>query len=145
PPTSKRQALAVPLPPPEPIDEAMPPDAAAPRGRHSTRRSQVVKKQPVHPALLATVVVLGVAGIGAGMGMLRGRSLPRPAATPSATCEGSAKCTLGLGAPAVCGHEGRCVPLASEDCQVVADPGDLSNDTTVWVGTMFPLTGPDAK
>ena len=35
--------------------------------------------------------------------------------------------------------------LASDDCRVAADPGDVTNESTVWIGSMLPLTGPDAK
>jgi serine/threonine-protein kinase len=144
-PTSKKQAVALPVAP-EPVDP-LPPDAATLRGHHSTRR-EVVKKRTAHPALLAAATALGVAAIALGVSLLRGRSAPPPviAAPPAPPrCEGSVTCSARLGAPAVCGHAGRCVLLASEDCKAVAEPGDLSSDATVWVGTMFPLSGPDAS
>ena len=47
------------------------------------------------------------------------------------------------GRPAICRRaDGACVPLASEGCHVLAEPGDVGNDATVWVGAMFPLHGP---
>jgi serine/threonine protein kinase len=45
------------------------------------------------------------------------------------------------GEPWVCGPAGRCAPLASEDCRVLAEPTDVDNDNTLWLGTMFPLSG----
>jgi serine/threonine-protein kinase len=150
-PQSQRSAptsLSMPVPPPmEPVEPA-PPETATLRGHHSTRRAQVVKKRTARPFLYGAGAAMGAAAIVVAGGLLRGRAPPTstassPAAAP--TCEGSAKCTARLGAPAVCGRAGACVPLVSEDCEAVAEPADLSNDATVWVGTMFPLTGPDAK
>ncbi len=34
--------------------------------------------------------------------------------------------------------------LESEDCKVLAGPGDVENDATIWIGSMFPLSGADA-
>jgi branched-chain amino acid transport system substrate-binding protein len=61
-------------------------------------------------------------------------------------CSTSARCSEQLGEAAICRKEtGSCAKLASEDCHVSAAPGDATNDTTIWIGTMFPLTGDDAK
>jgi len=38
-------------------------------------------------------------------------------------------------------RDGRCVPLATAECTVHAEPGDVARDDTVWIGAMFPLTG----
>jgi serine/threonine protein kinase len=49
------------------------------------------------------------------------------------------------GRPSICRRsDGACVALESEDCHVLAEPGDVGNDATVWVGAMFPLSGPSA-
>jgi ABC-type branched-subunit amino acid transport system substrate-binding protein len=45
------------------------------------------------------------------------------------------------GAPWICRDDHKCVSLASEDCRIVAEPGDADLDSTVWVGTLFALTG----
>jgi hypothetical protein len=37
------------------------------------------------------------------------------------------------------------VALASADCRVLAEPGDVENEATVWVGAMFPLHGPAGR
>ncbi len=146
--TSKRQAVALPEPPAEPTD-ATPPDAATLRGHHSTRRAHVVKKGAARPAIVAAAIALSVAAIAGGVGLLRGRPAPPPPVSapsvPGCGGHGPAKCSEELGAPAACGRAGRCVLLASEDCHPVAEPGDTSNDGTVWIGTMLPLTGPDAN
>jgi branched-chain amino acid transport system substrate-binding protein len=50
------------------------------------------------------------------------------------------------GAPAICrADRTACAVLASEDCHVVAEPGDLENDATVWFGAMYPLVGDQAQ
>jgi branched-chain amino acid transport system substrate-binding protein len=33
------------------------------------------------------------------------------------------------------------VALASEDCKPLSEPGDVADEHTIWIGTMFPLTG----
>jgi hypothetical protein len=40
--------------------------------------------------------------------------------------------------------DGECVPLESARCTLRAEKGDVENDATIWIGTMFPMTGPDA-
>jgi branched-chain amino acid transport system substrate-binding protein len=52
-------------------------------------------------------------------------------------CTKRSECTKKLGQPAVC-HAGKCAALASEDCEVKADPVALESEDTVWFGTMFP-------
>ena len=42
-------------------------------------------------------------------------------------------------------RSGACVPLASDDCSVLAEPGDVANPDTIWLGAMFPLSGADAS
>ncbi len=38
-----------------------------------------------------------------------------------------------------------CVPLESERCTMLAEPADIKNDRTIWIGAVFPLTGPQAE
>jgi serine/threonine-protein kinase len=69
------------------------------------------------------------------------RCEPRPAAVPACT-ESRACVAANGGKPAICRKpDGVCVPLESEDCRVLAQPGDVENDATIWVGAMFPLQG----
>ncbi len=50
------------------------------------------------------------------------------------------------GVPHACRpSDGACIPIASEDCTPTFEPGDLLADDTVWIGVMFPLTGPGAE
>jgi serine/threonine protein kinase len=80
----------------------------------------------------------------------RGGHVPVPANGPGTAigaaktkeCAKNAECVKGHGGePWICGPGGRCAPLASEDCKVLAEPGAAENDETVWFGTMFPLSG----
>jgi branched-chain amino acid transport system substrate-binding protein len=97
-------------------------------------------------ALVALAAVLGIAaGIAA-------RS-PRPSPVGvTASADATAGCTTNRGCvaasggqPSVCRRDtGVCVALASEDCRVLAQPGDVENDATVWIGAMFPISGPNA-
>jgi serine/threonine-protein kinase len=69
-----------------------------------------------------------------------GRCVERRGCADSRSCVAEAG-----GRPAVCRASDRvCVRLESQDCKVLADPGDLGNDATLWMGAMFPLSGPDA-
>jgi serine/threonine-protein kinase len=61
---------------------------------------------------------------------------PGPRCTTSADCRGSA--------PAICRKDdGACVPLEAAGCKVLASPGDVENDATLWIGAMFPISNPD--
>jgi serine/threonine-protein kinase len=61
-------------------------------------------------------------------------------------CRSNAECTRSRGAPAICRADtATCVALGSEDCHVVSEASDLDSDATVWFGTMFPLSGVDAR
>jgi ABC-type branched-subunit amino acid transport system substrate-binding protein len=70
------------------------------------------------------------------------RSTPTPAA--EARCASNAACASALGGAAICRADGKCVALESEDCKLLAEPDDAANDATIWLGTMFPMTGEDA-
>jgi len=123
------------------------------RAQHSTQR-RFAAAQPRSRRGIVALAALGVVALVAGLA-LRGRSpASRPVATPSTpaapadpnACTSNAQCTERLHAAAVCRRaSGACSPLASDDCHVVADPGALTNESTVWIGSMLPLTGPDAK
>jgi ABC-type branched-subunit amino acid transport system substrate-binding protein len=71
---------------------------------------------------------------------------PRPATHEAvdAGCASNAACSRAHGGKAHrCDRAtGACVALESEDCHVLAAPGDVDSDETLWIGTMFPLTGP---
>ncbi len=75
----------------------------------------------------------------------------KPQASPGAPAAASAGCATNRqcvqksgGKPAICRREdGACVALASEDCRVLAEPGDVENDATLWLGAMFPERATD--
>jgi serine/threonine protein kinase len=68
------------------------------------------------------------------------------AQSPRPGCASNRECTQAHGGEAyLCRKDdGQCVALASPDCRVLAEPRDLDNDDTVWLGSLYPLTGPDA-
>ncbi len=62
-------------------------------------------------------------------------------------CTESRACVASAGGrPSICRQsDGACVLLESEDCKVLAEPGDVGNDATIWIGAMFPLSGREAS
>ena len=88
--------------------------------------------------------VLAVAALAFGFRETRAPVAITPPPVPG--CVSNAACVDEHGgAPFVCRRpEGRCVSLVSDDCRVLASPEALRDDATLWVGAMFPLTGPDA-
>jgi serine/threonine protein kinase len=99
-----------------------------------------------------TIVAAAVATFGGGYWALHdrppnaraGQSAARP--PPTDGCHTNAQCRQAHdGAPWICGPGGQCAPLASDDCEVLAEPGAIESDETIWLGTMFPLSGPLAK
>jgi serine/threonine protein kinase len=97
----------------------------------------------------AAAGALALVAAGAGTQLWRGSrvaapvtTLPGTAAAATRECAKNAECAKGHpGAPWICGPGGRCAPLESEDCRVLAEPGAAENDETIWFGTMFPLSG----
>jgi serine/threonine protein kinase/ABC-type branched-subunit amino acid transport system substrate-binding protein len=73
----------------------------------------------------------------------RGRPAAASSAAMAARCTSNAACST-PGAPAICRPDVGCVALRSEDCEPLADARALDSDSTVWFGTMFPRTRPDA-
>jgi tRNA A-37 threonylcarbamoyl transferase component Bud32 len=94
-------------------------------------------------ALIASVAaVMGVRGKRAGVvaGALE------DAAPKAAACATNAECTQTNGRASVCNHQsGKCVALEEAGCKILAESGDVENDKTIWIGAMFPLTGPRAE
>jgi len=66
-------------------------------------------------------------------------------AAPTSGCTSHRECTAAnAGAASICRKpDGACVALASEHCKVLASPGDVENDATLWIGAMFPHGTPD--
>jgi len=69
-----------------------------------------------------------------------------PASTPAAAsaCTSNAACVAAAGgAAAICRQDqGRCVALATDRCHILADPADLENDDTLWIGAMHAVSEP---
>ena len=75
-------------------------------------------------------------------------------ASRSAASASGAPVTVGCTSSAACarGHGGgawrcqsvrhECVEIGSVDCKVVAEPTDFTNDETVWIGALYPTSGP---
>ena len=61
-------------------------------------------------------------------------------------CRANADCIKRGSALSVCrSADGTCVALESGDCHVVANPGDVEDDRTLWIGTMFPTSGREGE
>ncbi len=101
----------------------------------------------------ATLAATGVLIVASGV--LAAVALRNKAAKTAAGAEDAAGAALGPrecaknaecmrshgGEPWVCRKDrGKCMPLTSEDCTIVSEPGDVENDRTVWFGTMLPTT-----
>ena len=58
-------------------------------------------------------------------------------------CSSNAECTRQHdGKPFRCNKaSGQCAPLVSEDCTLLASDKAVQDDATLWIGTMFPMTG----
>jgi serine/threonine-protein kinase len=95
------------------------------------------------------------AGAGVIVAAAVGAVANRRAATPARADAAAAalprcspvECTKAHGdTPHVCRKsDGACVALASRDCAVRAEKADLESDQTVWIGAMYPLSGPSAQ
>jgi hypothetical protein len=111
-------------------------------GNASLRRTALLA---VGAALIASAAVAVVSN------RTKSRSAaPLPSASAAATivkeCNTNAECMhLHANAPWICRKDDwKCAALESADCKVMAEPGDVENDRTIWIGAMFPTTGPQA-
>ncbi|HEY2515472.1 MAG TPA: bifunctional serine/threonine-protein kinase/ABC transporter substrate-binding protein, partial [Polyangiaceae bacterium] len=129
------------------------PEDATLRAQQSTRPNPAATLgSPVEPRRIGAAKIAAAAGTLGLVAVLafvsfRSREVaPVPSAhVQGRACASNAACSTKLGAPALCrARDGTCVQLASEDCRVAAEPSDLENPATIWVGAMFPLTGEDA-
>jgi serine/threonine-protein kinase len=101
-----------------------------------------------------TLLAIGVAVVAsAGLTVLTLRARSRDAAAAAARANASAATTQAKActANAACVHgsicrrpEGRCVALESPECKLLAEPGDVDHDSTIWFGVMLPTSGPRA-
>jgi hypothetical protein len=120
-------------------------DAPPPATRDATTRLEPGSRR-ARSARTSWLAALGLAAAVGAVGVARARAPSAPARAPAApaACTSNRACSAG-GVPSVCSAAtGACVPLASVDCQVMADAPALERDDTVWIGSMFPLSGADA-
>jgi serine/threonine-protein kinase len=108
------------------------------------------QRRPGLRAATATMLVLLVAGSVVGARALRRRSAGTAQSSPSVAPAALAGCSTNQGcidahggAPWICRADRTCVALESEDCKVLAEPGDVAKDTTVWIGAVYPTGGAD--
>jgi ABC-type branched-subunit amino acid transport system substrate-binding protein len=132
------------------LDEAFPASAQSrgtPPPAHITAKP-VVASRAERPRRRPRIVALSAFAIGAIAAIaLTGRERsPAPTVRDSGGCRSNADCAAAGGEPAICrASTGRCAVLGSEDCHIVAEPSDIRNDRTIWIGAMFPLVGPEAQ
>jgi serine/threonine-protein kinase len=101
--------------------------------------------RPFVGAALAVAAVLALGAV-----LVRRSGGPAPAPAPVAAqreCATNAACVDRLGGrAAVCrARDGKCALVESEDCKALAEPEDLRDEGTLWLGAMFPQTGPRAR
>ncbi len=132
--------------------------SAAPSGAGEASTAPPPKRSDAAPGLRRAAAWIAAGAVAAAiLAAVTLRSSPKPApnGTPApagssaadpARCTSSRACSdAHSGAAYRCRRDdGRCVALASPDCKVFADARDLENDDTVWFGSLYPLTGPDA-
>jgi serine/threonine-protein kinase len=146
-------------PPPRPSQ----PGGSQATGRHSTGVSSrssppLASLPPTAPARagwgvrLTAALLVAACAVGGTLLVQRLRARPAPAGSATAVvappgCTSNRACVAaGGGHPALCRKDdGVCVPLESVDCHVLAEPGDLQSDATVWIGAMFALSRADAS
>ncbi|MFI5298227.1 MAG: protein kinase [Polyangiales bacterium] len=98
------------------------------------------------PSLAALVALGAIVGVARRAFRDRTPNVVAPAASASPVaapgCASNAECvTKNGGRPYLCrATDHACVALESEDCQVHAEPDDLKNDATLWVGAMYPTS-----
>ena len=105
-------------------------------------RAQQAKSSAASAATTAALPCGNSDECGAAMVCKKAACVPRA----SVDCATNRECVARMGGPAICRPDTRaCVPLESADCSVRAEPDDLANDETIWLGAMYPLSGPDGE
>jgi serine/threonine protein kinase/ABC-type branched-subunit amino acid transport system substrate-binding protein len=133
------------------LDEAFPASSQSRRAAPPARITKTVAARKTElPHRRPRIVEMSALAVGVGAiaaTALTGREPgPAPTMPDPRECRSNAECAAAGGETAICrAATGRCAVLGSEDCHVVAEPGDIRNDRTVWVGAMFPLVGQDAQ
>jgi tRNA A-37 threonylcarbamoyl transferase component Bud32 len=108
---------------------------------------------------LRTIAIgaIAVALVASGAAVLSGRARRQggnvavnadaAAVRPAGWCTTNKGCTEKNGGKAsVCNQgSGACVVLEEAGCKILAEPGEVESEKTIWIGAMFPLTGPRAN
>jgi serine/threonine-protein kinase len=137
-----------------PVSSLMAGAASAPSGGSgATGATGSVEARPQPAPARPRLVVPAITAVGfaalIGGGLLVARRPPKeepkvaPAVNPG--CTSARACTERHGGePSVCrASDHACVPIASEDCKPLFEPGDLTAEDTVWFGAMFPTKDGD--
>ena len=97
-------------------------------------------------AIGLAVAASGAAGIVSWRSRLRAASSHEIASARAPGCASNRACTETLGKPALCRPtDGACVALETDECKLLAEPGDTDKDGALLVGAMFQLSGPAAE
>jgi serine/threonine-protein kinase len=109
-------------------------------GRVSTPRAPAAAGASSRPGAIGAAA--GPSGTPGATTLAAGAS-----AASASPCVSSVECVARLGgAPALCRKEdGVCVALATDACRVLAEPADVGNDATVWIGALWPYRMPDPE
>jgi ABC-type branched-subunit amino acid transport system substrate-binding protein len=126
-------------------------DGLAPTESAARTGEDAALARPIRLPRALVAVGLAIAVIAVALGarfIVSPRRTASPAASASAparACNIPVDCAREGGPPlSTCrADDGVCVPLISEDCSVLAEPEDLRDPATLWIGAMFPLRGSD--
>lgn len=94
-----------------------------------------------------TLAALGVALVASAVVVaftVRARSRAAAALASASASAAASQCARNASCPhgSICRKpEGRCVQLETPECKLLAEPGDVENDATLWMGVMMPATG----
>jgi serine/threonine-protein kinase len=118
--------------------DAAPPREIPPAPPDRTRRRLAVR-------LLALAAIAALAGTWLLRAAPSAHRSAAATAAPRPGCVDHRACVAANGGkPALCRKEdGACVALETEDCRVLASPGDVENEATIWFGAMYPFRVPE--
>ncbi len=119
-------------------------------GTRVRQQRQIMGLRKVVMASLGVALVASAAAAGVTIRNRRARSTATAVAASSnasiAGASGGCVKNTECGNGELCnGERHRCVALATDRCIVMAEPGDVENERTIWIGAMFPTTGPEAE
>jgi serine/threonine-protein kinase len=98
---------------------------AASPAAHAQQKQQEQQQRVPRRRRFAIPIAAAAAAIAIGAFAIAARERPVAMRAPAVSVE----------------HRTARAPLASEDCAVLADDAAMNDERTLWIGTMFPLTG----